>query len=50
MIEEICGGGEGIGPEGGGGVRVKEKGAHAVGESADDALSATILLGRVWAR
>jgi hypothetical protein len=47
-VNKKGGGGEGVGPKSGRDMSVKQKGANAVVKSAENALSTTILLRRVW--
>ena len=45
---EKCGGGQGVGLEGGRDVAVEEKGADAVVEGAEDTLGTVVLLRCIW--
>jgi hypothetical protein len=47
-VNKKGGGGKGIRPKSGRHMSVKQKGANAVVKSAENALSTTILLRRVW--
>ena len=47
-VDKKCGGGQGVGPEGGRDVAMEEKGADAVVEGAEDMLGTAVLLRCVW--